>query len=329
MRYRLNYFDTIKFFAIIWIFFVHFISLFKPVWLRFWLQPPAYFILGGLTGKFATATLAVILGYFAFKKGTEQESLVSLCIKRYIAFFVMVFFANTIYLFATHTDQLINISTFINLFLTSLSIGDDIYLSFWCMQSFLFASVFSYINGKYNVSFFPLIIEILIFALTENTWIAICLMGNVLFKLIDKDTIHTRFQKIVSKPLTQILLILIVFIGIKREESEFTYFLYGIFSVFLITVTAYNHTLKRLLDNNVLGYLGKHSMGIYLLHGTIFAIIWKYIFPHITDSLSNICILFLISALITIPLSILLVKTINHTLQFLFKKLSKFNKKHL
>jgi len=98
-RQRILYLDAIKFLAIMWIFFVHFIADFRPTLFQLWDNLPYSLLLNGLTGKFATAMLAVVLGYLAFYKGSNAVSIASVSLKRYISFFAMGLLSNIIYMY--------------------------------------------------------------------------------------------------------------------------------------------------------------------------------------------------------------------------------------
>jgi len=126
----------------------------------------------------AVAVFAVILGYFAYAQG-GKKNLPGLIVKRYISFFVMGLFINTVLLFGVERAS-IGVYYLKLLLRVTAAIEADIFGAFWCMKSFLFGSIISYINGKYRLSFLPVFIMTAVFALTNNTWIAICLMGNML-----------------------------------------------------------------------------------------------------------------------------------------------------
>lgn len=301
-----------------WIFLVHFISSFRPSLFRFWSDFPTALFLNGVSGKFATATLAVILGYLAYSKGMQNQQLSLLIIKRYLSFLVMGIFVNVIY--TIHNNQSIfEPSSLKEILFTSIKIGSQIFPTFWCMKSFFWGSVMSYINGKYTHSLSAIFAQILMLMFTHNTWIAICLLGNVLYRIADQNIAHNTFQKNMSKPVVQIILILIAFSIIKRPESDLTFFIDGISSVLILAIISYNPKVQKVLCNDVFSYFGKHSMGIFLLHPVLYDRTGRLIFSIWPDTKITFLVAFIASVSITVLASILVVRLINYVTDIFVK----------
>ena len=318
MKRRLQYFDTIRFAATMWIFIVHFIADFRPSLFRFWTDFPTALILGGITGKFAVAILAVLLGYFAYLKGTQKKELHLMIASRYISFLAMGIVINVIIVLCEKSYHL-DFSALKEILLTSIHISSKIYPTFWCMQSFFWGSAMSYINGKYGVSLLSISIQALMLIVTHNIWIAICLFGNILYRITEDSIASPNFQKFAIKPLIQVFMILIALFIIKRSESDLTYVLDGISSLLIMTVISYNQKIQKPLCNDALSYLGKYSMGIFLLHPTIYSNVGQFVYSRFSDSKTTFLLAFSASVVITIPLSIIIVGLINRFSNILTK----------
>ena len=309
MKKRLLHFDVIKLLAILWVLLVHYITDYRPQLSRYWNEPPCSWLLSGATGKLAVAVFAVILGYFAYAQGREKN-LLSLIVKRYISFFVMGLFINTILLFCVERAP-IGVYYLKLLLRVTATIEADIFPAFWCMKSFLAGSIISYINGKYRLSFLPVFFMTVILALTKNTWIAICLMGNMLYLLTTLTEGDRRIQRWIRDYRVQCIFLIIVFFAIKRPESETAYLIDGVCAVLFLAVVDTNRHICSLFSNPTLAYLGKSSMGVYLMHTIVYdtVALWLGVSPD--GSIWLFMAGLVLSVCIAVALSIVVVKCIN------------------
>lgn len=272
MKKRIVYFDTVKFIAISWIFFCHFLDSFAADF-------PWPSFLYGISGKAALAALSVLLGYFAYLVGTNsQRSLVDLTVKRYLAFFMAGLSINLIcsicaLVFKEECPyRYLGIKAILQ---NSLCIGDGIFETFWCMKSFFFGSVISYLNGKYKIDIIGIVLEIIVFA-SLNVWIAICIMGNVVFLINSEEEKPSGWkaaiQRLINRPLVQCLLCVVVYFIIRRPESRLTYFIDGISSVLILLVISHNRFARSLLEFKPIAYFARYSEGVFLLHPVVYQI---------------------------------------------------------
>lgn len=280
MKEQIKYFDTIRFFAITWIFVVHFANAFYPRFFEYCNVGISSFFLNGVTGKFATAVLAVILGFFAFKKGGAEDDFLGYLFKRYIAFFLMDLCISSLMILVGTTMN----HSYADALISSLKLGDDIFLTFWCMKAFFFGSLISYFNGNKNVPYYVIIFEIALLYFIGCTWESICLMGNLLYLVI--NTSSNLLNKIKRNPMIQLLTFIVVFFVIKRPESLLTYFIDGICSFLLIVIVSSNNLICHLFSNKITSTLGKQCMGVFLLHVLTYSSIGTALFGILGENLS-------------------------------------------
>ncbi|MBR5774473.1 MAG: acyltransferase family protein [Clostridia bacterium] len=314
MKERINYMDGLKFFAAMWIFITHFITTHAPSGLLLWRDFPYTLIFKGITGKLCVSLLGVILGYLSYIKGTKTEKLGPVIIKRYVHFVVMAVVIN-IFGALKKGYNFAELKTYFIIAVNSLMLNHELAAIFWCIQSFFLASVILYILGKYKVSSFPIILLTIVFFVCDNVWISVCLMGAVLYRITNYEISSAR-EKFLSRPWVQIALFVIAFFAIKRSESSLTFYIQGVCCVFILIIFSVNKTLKKIFSCKVFAYLGKQSMGIFLLHSFVYPIITKYIYSNFPDIPLVSLVAFLVSAIITIGLSIVVV--------FIIDKISAF-----
>ena len=320
MKNRLNYFDVVRFFAVMWIFFTHYIAAFKPDIFRFWNTSIGYLFLYGITGNFAVVVLSVILGYFAYYSGMKSTCLFGTIVKRYISFFIMALLSNFIYAYEYGYD-FSSLYTFYKIIRTSILLSDTIYETFWCIRSFFFGSVISQICGHLKISEPPIILLILLLSGFDNIWVAMCLMGNLLYLRTDFANTSEKWEKMVTNHRVQLIMFVFSFFAIKQPESDVTFFFGGICSLFVLMIIKVNSTVQAWFNNPIVAFLGKNSMGIFLLHPVIYQNVAEVIFAHTSLTMSTFFIGFFISACITILLSIILVYIIDKSTDLSYRLL--------
>lgn len=306
---RFDYLDTAKFIAIMWIFVVHYISEFQPQWFAYWDILPFSLLLKGLTGKCALAMLAVTMGFLAYYKGTKQGGLFAAVVKRYLSFFVMGLFVNVIYA-ANSGLSLSDLSVLKDILVTSLAIGDGIYATFWCMQSFFIASVVSYIAGLFKLKELPVCGLVALFIVLGEIWVAVCLMGNLLYVMTDAQD-PRAYRKVLENRWVQLLLVVAVFFAVKRSESDVTYVIDGLCAALMLAVISMNSKAEKLFSAPALVFMGKYSMGIFLLHPLVYTRLGGVILSCTAASPLMLLLTFLLCVVVTVLLSFPLVKAIN------------------
>ncbi len=179
--------------------------------------------------------------------------------RRYFYFVVCGFAINLVFVIGKGNLSLKVVSE-------SLLLGSGIFPTYWCIQSFFIGSVVSYFNSFYKIQDAFIILEIILFYSSGKTWIAICLLGNLaaLFYIDD------RFENILKRKSVKIFLLLLIFLLIKRSESELTYLIDGMCSLIFLLVVKKSDFLKRIFGIRIFASQGKNVMAIYLFHTCFF-----------------------------------------------------------
>ena len=99
--------------------------------------------------------------------------------------------------------------------------------------------------------------------------------------------------------------------GIAWQESEAVYLIYGFCSFLLLAVFTANQRICSLLSNRTLAYLGKSSMGIYLLHPVVYEIIGSAFSLTESSPILVFILAFFASVCATVALAILAVRLIH------------------
>lgn len=262
---RIRYIDTMKLLAIFVVFATHFINRFNDSYFELWHKAPTSWVLNGVTGKLGVAVFAVILGYFAYK--SREKNVAKYIIKRYIYFVLCAFFINIIYMAFGELGLFDDRFTVKEVIFNSLTLGAGIFRTFWCIRPFFIASLISKLNGKAQSGPFVIAVEMLIiFQLTGDVWVPICLMGNMAAVLMSSD----RFMSLFRYIWVRCAVYLAVFFLIKRPESNTTYVVDGICAVLMILALKESRHIRKVLDWEPLASQGKNTMAMYLIHVVIY-----------------------------------------------------------
>ncbi len=322
MKDRLVYIDVIKFLAIMWVFGVHYIAIHNDNYFDFWREGVSAWFLGGVTGKAAVAMFGVILGFFAYTKGgSRKKTILELSVNRYAYFFIAGGFINLLYIILENAGIRDNIHDAYDLIKETILLDDGIFPTYWCIQAFFFASVISYINGQHGWSYIAVILEIIAFYYVGETWIAICLIGNLIALIMrdDKKLIYRAF----SNPFVQIIMLVFVFFIIKRPESRTTFMIDGICSLMIIMILCTSKPLGRALSIKPLAYVGRHSMGLYIMHPIVSRLLGAYLIEDLFAGMNQhaafilsfaVCAVAVIA--VSIPLNMLFVKCASYVTDF-------------
>ena len=262
---RIRYIDTLKLLAIFVVFATHFINRFNDSYFELWHKAPTSWMLNGVTGKLGVAVFAVILGYFAYK--SREQNVAKYILKRYIYFVLCAFFINIIYMAFGELGLFDDRFTVKEVIFNSLTLGAGIFRTFWCIRPFFIASLISKLNGKAQAG--PLVIAVemlIIFQLTGDVWVPICLMGNMAAVLMSSD----RFMSLFKYIWVRCAVYLAVFFLVKRPESNTAYVIDGICAVLLILTLKESHHIRKVLNWEPLASQGKNTMAMYLIHVVIY-----------------------------------------------------------
>lgn len=160
-------------------------------------------------------------------------------------------------------------------FIETMSLGSEIFPTFWCMRAFLLASSIAYLNGMFcydNIYF--LFIELAVLWFVGWYWTFICLLGCFVPILLNKDIITGLF----GRPIVQLICLMTLFLLIKRDECISTYIIDGISAVILLIVIDNSRWLKFILCRLKFSAMGKYTMSIYLVHNLIYFTLGKWLF---------------------------------------------------
>lgn len=161
-------------------------------------------------------------------------------------------------------------------FIETMSLGGEIFPTFWCMRAFLLASFIAYLNGRfgsYNVKI--LFVELVLLWFVGWFWTFICLLGCFVPILLNKEIITDLF----GKSIVQLISLMTIFLLIKRDECVSTYVIDGISAVILLIVTENSRWLSYILCHLKFSAMcGKYTMSIYLVHCLIFLTLGKWLF---------------------------------------------------
>ena len=211
----------------------------------------------------------MLLGYFAYLS-KEKTSTVYI-LKRYCFFVVCALIINSLYAIKAHlSGSAIGIFSVI---IESLTLDDDIFATYWCIPVFFAASVLSYLNGKANVSTLGILLEIAIFYKMQNTWISVCLMGNLVARYQLNpcyDILKSRIIRVFSWTL--------LFFAVKRPECPATYMIHGICCMIMIMLILRGTIVQKVLGNDLLASIGQQCMAIYILHPICYNVFAPFLF---------------------------------------------------
>lgn len=310
---RKSWIDTLKLFAMFFIYLTHFISSYHSEYYSYWNRMPFSLILNGLTGKLCVAFLGVCLGYFAFC--SKEKNATKYILKRYFYFVICGLFINTIRVilrsaglmkFSYEATGFWNICR--DVLYESITLGNGIYVTFWCIFPFFVSSVLAYMNGRAGVKAIGIIVQMICFWMIKQTWISICLLGALVAVLKEKDIV----RKAGSKWWVRLLVVIGIFFVVKRKESNITYLIDGICSGLLLLVIEYSPPIQQLLNRKFLAKQGETTMAIFLLHTVVYAIVGKYLFalmesfPYKIAFILTLIGCWTITVLISIPVTKLL-----------------------
>ena len=271
---RIKHFDSLRLIAIFVVYVTHFVDSFHPEYFSLWETLPMSLLLEGISGKLGVALFGVLLGYFAYS--SKENNSAYYILKRYSFFVISALIINTLYaLRALFFDNKISA---VKVLIESITLDDDIFPTYWCIPVFFAASVLSYLNGKANVTTIGILLEVAVFYKLGNVWLAICLMGNIV----------ARYQKnphfdILKKRCCRIILWIILFFAIKRQESNNTYMIQGMCCMVIIILIMRGNVVRRILDNKYLSAMGRQGMAIYILHPICYITFAPLLFKRLAD----------------------------------------------
>lgn len=274
---------------------------FNSPFISLWTTPPTSYILYGVSGKLGVAIFAVLLGYFAYL--SKDINFTHYTLKRYSFFVLSGFIINIAYMIVGYCIPGCQQYSFTDILNVSLSLGDTIFATFWCIPAFFRASLLSYANGRAKDSSVIIILEILILCKLGLTWEGICLMGNLVARY--KFNPH---PDILKYKIVRIMCWIVLFFAIKRTESITTYLIYGISCTIMIILIMRGTIVQKILNNKFMALLGKQAMAIYIIHPLTYVLVGPLLFdlfsflPYGWGFLLSLLSCFVIIVLISFPI---------------------------
>ena len=262
---RIRYLDTLKLLAIFVVFATHFIDRFHSSYVYLWQEAPTAWILNGVTGKTGVAVFAVILGYFAYK--SKEPDVTKYVIRRYIYFFLCALFINSVFAVLGELKLFEYTFTVKEILVMSLTLGNGIFKTLWCLRPFLAASILSKLNGKAGAGIITIAFEmIILIVLTEDVWTSVCLTGNMVAVAMTNE----KFMSVFRHTWARAAVYIAVFFLIKRREDPKTYIIDGICVAMLILALSESRHVRKILDWEPLSVQGKNTMAMYLIHVVVY-----------------------------------------------------------
>ena len=274
MNKRVSYFDTYRFIAAMMIFLTHYISSFSKASFKYFHMMPYSIVLEAVRGSLGVQILCVILGYFAYKKGSNsKESLLSLSLKRYIYFVVVTV---VYYLIAFASGRLSigggALNTALVLGRASITLSDEYNGLFWTLIPMLIGSILCYIMGKGQMQTGGLIVAAFALLLMKDPQVFCCVLGCFVAVWQDNKTV----ERIMSRWYLQLLAIVISFHFIKADHESFRLFiLQGVFCVVLLMVTMNNTKIEKIMGAHFWTKFNRSYFSLYVFHMLLFRSIGK------------------------------------------------------
>ena len=251
-----------KYLSILLVIIYHFFTYIGHPLFGFWKQFPYNLFLYGLNGKLSVSFFAVMAGFFAYRLG-KRKCFLNYSLRRYAYFVICGFAVNTIY----YALNIFNIRTENNF---NLVIGQSILLDklifpeFWFARAFVVGSILSFIVGKSKINALYLFPVIVILVMFDDpfflTYVGNCLFGAILGRLLEMDLDLFRNKWF------QLFEVLFIYIFIKRDSTNVTYFIQGIIAIAAVLLIKYNERLFYLFDKENLAYYGRKTMSILMVH---------------------------------------------------------------
>lgn len=184
---------------------------------------------------------AVIAGYFSTLSGYGTQESGQYIWARYSYFLLCGLFINILYglseMIFNHNNPGIPLRQIIS---ESLLLGSAIFPTFWFVPIFFMGSILCFAIGRLRIKGCGILLIIIAALCLNNIWIAIYLMGSVAIWMESKSCI----QRALQKWWIRLILFIIIFIIIKRPESNLTYFIDGVCSLIFILLVPHSPLLS-------------------------------------------------------------------------------------
>ncbi|MBQ2961310.1 MAG: acyltransferase family protein [Oscillospiraceae bacterium] len=290
--------DSCRFFAIFVIMCTHFLAEFYPQALLLWEEGLSSWLLYGLTGKFSVAFFFVLLGYFASRASNfKLPELLRYSLRRYIHFAFFVFLSTAAMIAACYcctwlfhspgpAAQRIIADGFrynlIYLLRDSFLFENNYNSTLWCMQQLFLASILCRLLGCLPRRMGPaaavfVMVVLLIMDAGFCIWICAAILGYVLRIVLENDRLCRRLSA--PLPLCIMALAALLMIKLRLPEGALQYSLQSLAALLLIFIQFKFTPAQKLLACAPFPWLGSISMGLFVVHTPIYAILASSLYP--------------------------------------------------
>lgn len=321
---QLEYLNTLRFLAVLFICFAHFnYQCFSKVVSNnileqffyhnnYW----TYYLFYGYTGKYAVAMMCIISGFLvAMKFKNTIVDFGNFILKRYIRLMLPILIVNSIFVII----QLIkgNTYTMSEYLLGSLYPGSKVINEhLYCIGEFLIGNIIvgliTYLFKKNKFQNITFMILIPILYKMEKIWIMTTLIGGLTYHLSSylKETNRLKYQYL-------LLFILIIWYLPRGDESNKIYLRYAISSMLVIIAIYCLPKLQTAFKFSKIEKLKKCSYSLFVIHGLVNSLIGQTIVESIKNlnMITNVYLLEIITFIPILLIDILLAMLVNYLVE--------------
>ena len=311
---RVQWIDSARFLAMFWILIGHYLAVFYPAALSLWEPGPWWWLLGGFPGKLAFSLYFVLLGYFASSaKPFSLRAFSRYTLRRYLQLVFFGFLATLLFILGgyavTWVFHLADESVFrilsdgprynlIYLLRDGFLLEDHYIDSFWCMPHLLLASLICKLYGYLPEGIRPLLrcailcslIALLLLLNAEFfIWVVVALLGCLLRLAIDA----AEQIPLLEKPGVRLIILLlsIAVLKIPIEEGPLLFFIEGTVDSIWMLLLSRNARAQDLLSRSPLPWLGRITLGIFVIHTPVYALLDSSLIPLLRKILPDAVVL--------------------------------------
>ena len=299
---RVQWIDSARFLAMFWILIGHYLATFYPAALTLWEPGPWWWLLGGFPGKLAFSLYFVLLGYFASStKAFSVPGFARYTLRRYLQLAFFGFLATLLFILGGYAvtwvfhqadESVFRILSdgprynLIYLLRDGFLLEDHYIDSFWCMPHLLLASLICRLYGYLPEHIRPLprcalLCALIALLLVLNPeffiWVVVALMGCLLRLAIETASCFPLLEK--SGVRLLILLLSILVLKIPIEEGPLLFFIEGTVDSIWMLLLSRNLRAQDLLSRSPLPWLGGLTMGIFVIHTPVYALLDSSLIP--------------------------------------------------
>lgn len=264
---RKGYIDFIRCCCILIVFYMHFQANFGTIYAHYWHEFPTDLLLRGFSAKMSVAVLTALSGYLASKTNRDMKHGL---MHRYLFFLISCLCINMFYYLYNILclDESININEIV---METLTLGNRFFPALWFVRDYLMGFVLCLINKNAKVDTQFVILEIFIFIILGEVWIAIYLMGNLAEQIEGRFVNKSRFA-------LYLLLFGSFFLLKMQPNTSLSFLCGGLACVIWIVVLPETGGIYRIINNSGWSLIGKYSWGFFLIHALGYHALNDFIF---------------------------------------------------